>query len=785
MTQGPATYSAQRLYELLPAIYRLRDADNGDALRAILQVIGREIEIVEADITQLYDNWFIETCAEWVAPYIGDLLGVRGLRDLEAAGFTSRAFVANTLGYRRRKGTATMLEQLARDVTQWNARVVEFFELLGTTQYLNHVRLGNHRTPDLRDSNTLELLDTPFDRIAHTGDVRAIKARRAPSVRGRHNIPNIGIFIWRLSAYHVSRSAPWAVDAAQGRYTFSPLGNDAPIFNRPRTETTINTLAGEINVPGQVRRRALYDDLEAPRRARTEGTRVPATEYLGPDPVLEVFVPDSEDHLVEIPPTEILVCDLSDWREPPAQLEYKSPTRLNTSVDPPEPWREVFPIRVAVDPALGRLRFRADSAPARVAVSYTFGFSGDIGGGPYDRRYVSPRDARGRTPSPYENTVAEPDGLGVRLDVSETGIADIATALQQWQLDFAAGPAVIQIGDNRAYAGDLDFTMGTGDLVIQAARGQRPTVVGDIVVRGAGRARLMLNGLLIAGRVRVAEDESLRQLDILHCALVPGGRLNASGEPADLTAASVETNPPNLALQLNVERSITGPLRLPPDAPGLLVRDSIIESPGHTQAGFTPPAEDVAALEAAGLPVALVAPAIGGSNSGVEPGPRATLERVTVLGPTHVKELALGSETIFTGLVFAVRRQEGCLRFSYAPVASQTPRRFRCQPETAIGAAVEAAREQAGGGLAPGVETAIRQGILAWLQPSFTSTRFGAPGYGQLSRSCPVEIMTGAEDGSEMGAFSFLKQPQRLANLESNLEEYLRLGLQAGIFFAS
>jgi hypothetical protein len=513
--------------------------------------------------------------------------------------------------------------------------------------------------------------------------------------------------------------------------------------------------------------------------------RVPASEYLGPDPVLEVFTPDAAGQLVEIPPAEILVCDLSDWREPPVELEYISPRRLNTSVDPPQPWREVFPIRVAVDPVLGRVRFRADSAPAAVAVSYTYGFSGDIGGGPYDRRYVPPRDARDRTPSPYENTVAEPDGLGTRLEVSETGIADIATALQQWQVDFATGPAVIQIGDNRTYTGDLDFTMGTEDLVIQAARGQRPTVIGDIVVRGAGSARLMLNGLLIAGRVRVVEDESLRQLDIVHCTLVPGAGLDANGDPADLAAPSVEANPANLALQLNMDRSITGPLRLPEDAPGLRVTDSIVESPAHTQAGFTPPAEDIAALEAAGLPVELVAPAIGGGVSGVEPGPRATLERVTVLGPVHVKEMTLGSEVISTGLVYAVRRQEGCLRFSFAPAASQTPRRFRCQPETAIAEAVEAAREQAGGELPAGAAAAIEQGILTWLQPSFTSTRYGAPGFGQLSRSCPAEIMTGAEDGSEMGAFSFLKQPQRLANLEANLEEYLRLGLQAGIFFAS
>lgn len=40
----------ERLYKLLPAIYRLRDADQGEPLRALLGVIEGEFERVEADI---------------------------------------------------------------------------------------------------------------------------------------------------------------------------------------------------------------------------------------------------------------------------------------------------------------------------------------------------------------------------------------------------------------------------------------------------------------------------------------------------------------------------------------------------------------------------------------------------------------------------------------------------------------------------------------------------------------------------------------------------------------
>src|ERR1044071_6333299 len=131
------SFDVETIYKLLPAIYRLRDARaDGEpgAIKSLIEVIAREVGVLEEDLAQLYDDQFIETCAEWVVPYIGDLLGARGVHSVSHATFSQRAYVANTIGYRRRKGTAAMLEQLAHDVTGWTANVVEFFQLLATTQ---------------------------------------------------------------------------------------------------------------------------------------------------------------------------------------------------------------------------------------------------------------------------------------------------------------------------------------------------------------------------------------------------------------------------------------------------------------------------------------------------------------------------------------------------------------------------------------------------------------------------------------------------------------------------
>jgi hypothetical protein len=45
--------------------------------------------------------------------------------------------------------------------------------------------------------------------------------------------------------------------------------------------------------------------------------------------------------------------------------------------------------------------------------------------------------------------------------------------------------------------------------------------------------------------------------------------------------------------------------------------------------------------------------------------------------------------------------------------------------------------------------------------------------------------LQGADDEAEMGAFHDLFEPQRVANLRDSLQDYLRFGMQAGIFYAS
>jgi hypothetical protein len=160
-------------------------------------------------------------------------------------------------------------------------------------------------------------------------------------------------------------------------------------------------------------------------------------------------------------------------------------------------------------------------------------------------------------------------------------------------------------------------------------------------------------------------------------------------------------------------------------------------------------------------------PAYGGT---VEFGAPLHITNSTVIGRVRTSIMRLASNTIFLASfaseadkatlvapVLAQRRQEGCVRFSYLSPGASVPVRYHCQPEP---------------------DTSI-------VRPRFVSTHFNDPAYCQLSASCPCEIRRGADDEASMGAFHDLFEPQRENHLRARLEEYLRFGLEAGIFYVT
>jgi hypothetical protein len=716
------SFDVERLYSLLPAVLRIRDVElarqmglsltddeeselhnllaqtsplssvqnsrllalrekrrqSAGPLKALLSVMGEQVAVLEEDLAQLYDDIFIETCAEWVVPYIGDLVGARGIFVFPNAPFSQRAQVANTIAYRRRKGTASVLEQLAHDVTAWQSNVVEYFQLLATTQYMNHLRPANLSIAPLRDWEPLERVGTPFDSVARTADVRRIENRR-----GKYNIPNIGIYLWRLRAYPVTVAPAFSVD--DRRYTFDALGKDVRLYNHPETETLITHLAEPANVPESLSRRVLDRYLR---------------RYYGIDSrgeVKSILLNVNGQNVVETnggPVLSDLVCscDLSDVVDSGGGLT----------------WAHMPTDKIAIDPVLGRIAFPSDEPPPEsVRVTYHYGFSADMGGGEYGRSTTFDRDLTQIVSVPLDQTTVQ----GALDQLATTG-------------------GVVEIETNDYFRENLAVTVPPGEKIeLRADEKRRPIIIpsGEISIIGGDNAELTINGLLIDGSIRVpatdagGNENELRRLILRHLTVVPGNTI------------TIES--PNTILEIH--DSIVGSI-ISSDGAEVTIKNSIVDAVDQAEAAYSG-----------------VAPG--------EPGAPLRVENSTIIGTIHTLMMELASNTIFLAVaaeptvfpVNAERLQAGCVRFSYVPPGSRVPRMHRCQPGN----------------------TGVR--------PVFTSLRYGDAGYCQLSPRTSVEITEGADDRAEMGAFHDLYQPQRVGNLRARLDEYLRFGLEAGIFFAS
>jgi hypothetical protein len=726
-TSNDPTSTNDRLYQLLPVIYRQRDLDVGSPLRQLLSVITAQVDLVENDIAQLYDNWFIETCDDWVVPYIGDLIGYRPAGPIDptiappnSKILSARREVANAIRFRRRKGSLWLLEQLAEAVTGWPARAVELGRLLGQTQSIDHLRLRRDGTIDIRSADALDRIASPLDTASHATDVRSITSDRS---FGAFNADNVAVYVWRLPVFSSTRSTAYCQEEAGDHcYTFSILGNDSPLFTLPVSDPAPEDIAGELNLPVAIRRRALER-----RVVVGDVERIEASEsYYGVGKSIAVWV--GAGAAEPIAASKIIPADLSDWR-------FRAPHD-----------------HVALDPELGRLAFPPSQLPQDdVFVLYHYAFGMQIGGGEYARTLSIASDAR-----IYR--------VGAGADFERIG-----DAYRRWRDD--GGPhAIIELVDNGVYEEPLNFTIDAGKILeIRAANRMRPVIdlldwrasrPDAFVVEGVTGSGLVLDGLLVTGRGLELHGR-FDHVTIRDCTLVPGWSIHPDAKrrrPSEPSLSLMNAS----AARIEIARSIVGAIHavqedVTVDPVALHVRDSIVDATSEAL------------------------PALGTSEGAVAPV-TLTARRTTFFGQVHAHAIELAENSIFANPLRVARRQLGCMRYCYVAPHSRTPARYYCQPDLAEKAIVDSERSEA---LSQAERHVLRHAEQLRVAPRFISTHYGEPAYGRLALESSEEIRRGAEDRSELGVFHDLFEAQRAANLRGRLFDYVPAGTEVGIVFAS
>lgn len=311
----------------------------------------------------------------------------------------------------------------------------------------------------------------------------------------------------------------------------------------------------------------------------------------------------------------------------------------------------------------------------------------------------------------------------------DADLSSISKAVAEWKKKPKS--AILEITDSEIYEESIEELVvpaGT-TLTIRAGEGRRPVIqlAKPLVISSEGPAAksgVTLEGLLVhcpKGKSTIIVKG--RGLSFLN---VNHCTLVPESEPGD-AAKSIELDDVSDEMTLRIYRTISGRIVAQNTRATIEARDSIIDGKGQDK------------------------PAISFY--------RARIQSCTIFGKTNVAIMDLASDTIFTEPAIAERIQIGCVRFCYVPPGSRLGRRYRCQPS--------------------GTDANSQ------VRPYFVSERYGDPGYAQLHANTDREVAEGAHDGNEMGAFNHLMQRHRLANLESCLEEYMRFGMEAGVFLVT
>jgi hypothetical protein len=743
MTTIDATLT--RLLSLLPVHHVARDTlpdGSQGPLTALLTAIARELEVLEADVDRLYDGWFIETCEEWLVPYLAELVGLAEVPPDLGTTVSRRALVANTVAYRRRKGTLAAIEQVARDVTGWPTKAVEYHPLLVATAHVNHVRLDRRSVASVRgDPTDLAMVVSPpsarrvLDPRAHT-----VEVRRTASRRGRYGIRSIGVFPFSAQVAQIGAPGADPLDpdtgaeggwsrtrVSSGWHHVDPLARSTPLFAPPVREASIETLATEPALPVPLRPRRLLSLLQDARAGAIDPSELPVGVRIGTTGT-------------DLPPERIRVCGFED---------------LATGAEP----------QVMVDTVNGRLRAFHDTGsgvapyvPATVFVSYAYGTAADVGAGPWDRteRHESLVESDVWTPPVADTGDAVPQDVQVQVSSTAAGgtpetVADLAAGLAAAEAAWAAGDTTepdgttttavgstttVSVADSTRYSGDVEVSVVAGTrLVVVAAHwptrvlpdgrieapvpgrytpdGLRPHVSGTVRVTGEPGASVLVDGLLVEGDLVVRAGD-LGSLTLAHCTVT--GTVRVKGD----------TERRNETLALRLVRCVVGAVDLDPAAPTISLLDTV--------------------LDPQALPTGT--PALTGT------GAHASLEGCTVRGRVVVRSLD-ASSCLLDGEVDVAHRQTGCVRFSYVAPGSRTTRRYRC---------------------VPGDPTATLP------RPVYVSTDPASPAYLVLASSCAEAIRSGGERESEMGVHHHLFRPLRIRAAERQLAGYGPVGSQLAVF---
>ena len=775
---GFEAYYTEKLWHLIPEVYRTEDGlgVNPGVLRQLIEAIAEQAAITRRSIDRLWEDQHIETCDQWAVPYIGDLVGIQPASVLDdEPGRSLRGEVAIAVNLRRRRGTPEAMETLLRLTTGWDVVIVEMFRRLVRARHrLDPAPVPTVRftgtppggTADLRRPVGAELALQVFDEYARTPDFRQLSGED-----GAVGARKINIHLFRIRTFTITESDPVQLVVPAGfprTFTIDPSGRDIQLFHNGRQQAVLQITPGEpqcrmpfewevdlpircrllgneefvitagdvitlseLGTPPTASELAVLEDLIG---VRFQSERALRRQLLARGVTLGSAAPDWYIELLGITITpdsgkaaiygSSLLLNVETAAFPDAFSRQRVAAADLSHADC-HPIVDGFVIKGLVDPLNGRFA----TAPSEETIigaplveRYLYGFPEDIGAGPYTRL---------EAPEPGSNPPAPPvsaliDGTTTFDDNHTYQLAVSALALIDETEIFASNgkrPYIRLTEDNT----DPD---GNPGAVFKPDSDKEATLLID----GGWFGSAGMGDDVPAGQPADVVFEPATGGD---AALFDWARITikrATLDPGGVRADGIRILPLRIVVrsqvkELVIEQSIVGPIEaaFEDDEPigrieRLVIRDSIVDAQ-QIESGI----------------------AISNRFGDV------VMDRVTVFGDVQALRLE-ASHVIVMGGVTVINHQDGCFRFSAA-----SPR-----PDTRL-------------------PPRYRDFTSAEIEPLFfTSTRFGDPGYAELSVVAPEALTRG---GSEMGVFAIVSNADRLDSARTRVVEFGAVGVQPQYLF--
>jgi hypothetical protein len=739
---GYVSWYQNKLWQLLPAVYRTQDAAVAGVpgpLQELLNRIGAQTAVLRQSIDRLGENQSIETCDDWVIPYIGDLLATRLVSCLDAR--AQRLDVAKTIYYRRRAGTLGLLEELVADIAGRDARAVEFFRRLGRTRHQFDPPIGNAYavnapswTPDTTYGTGIVVANGANAYLCTAGGISGTGI--GPAGTGT-SIADGGV-TW--SFYDpVGALVPAVIEGLAGADSRTPAGGFADLRNAYAAANTGQAFdefahIADLRPGGQSSGWHnishlglfiwwLYSFPISGATPVSNGATSPCFTFDPSGRQIPLFAPSSrtsasfgddwvspEEWQLPVPVSERL------WTEYPDQIY---PAAFWVGLGGGGAPAPVSRNQLSIHPEAGLFSFTATPPEGAAVTHYQFGLLSRIGAGGFPNALLESL--------PIPSTVTNVQN-GSGLDTVLAGFT---------------GDTTVQIQDSLTYPGlTAALDVGSNTLALVALDGQRPVVRwagggGSWTIHGDG-GNLIIQGIWLQGADLVLTG-TFESVTLRFVTLDPGSD-GGAGVPIAKAIDGMLLAPVHLWVQarittLTLARCITGPIRT--------------QTTGGAGAGAI---EQLTATDS----VIQAIPTGGGATVyalQTEIGD-VSLARCTVLGPCAIHQMD-ASESIFDDVATAEDPQHGCVRFC----------------AIAAGSALHAP---------------YRSVTIPVRGPVFMSRRFGEPDYARLYRladnaiidpATGDTILGGAQNGSEMGVYQSESVTLIRRGLVLKFEEYAPLGV--------